>query len=219
MRFTFEKYRSFINDGFNIIDELRCNKTDIVNKNDIILILSNSTGKRAPIRSPYYCYIKYIHVEIGQIVSSNDLMINLNIIESETSSDTFEAEIVNEDKGNSNAVEVLTGIAKIAAVGASIYYGGKFLSKRKDGKRRDKKLKEQQKINKEIKKEEHKNNVKIAKEYKKAKRAEANAEKYAAQERYKQNNKCPRCGGSGKVIYQSGGSDSCKQCFGFGYIS
>jgi len=220
MRFTFEKYQSFIEDGFNIIDEIRCKKTDIVNKNDIILVLANKTGKRAPIRSPYNCYIKYIHVEIGQIVSLNDFMINLDIIESNTSSEVYEAEIVNEDKSNSNAVEILIGIAKIAAVGAGIYYGGKFLSKRKDDKKRDKFLKKEREINKEIKKKEHKNNLKIAKENAKAKKAEAKAEEYAARERYKQNNKCPRCGGSRRFYYQSSGvSEQCKQCKGQGYIS
>lgn len=229
MRLTFEKYQSIISDGFNIIDEIRCKKSESVNKNDIILVLANATGKRAPVRSPYFCDIKYIHVEIGQIVSSNDLMINLNTIESNTSSETLEAEIIKEDSGNSKTVEVLSNIAKIAALGAGIYYGGKFLSKRKDNKIQDKRLKKEHKRNKEIRKEEnkrndeirkqeHKRNSEIVKQYKKAKEAEANREKYAAQERYKQNNKCPRCGGNGIVRYNSGRSEQCGQCWGKGYI-
>lgn len=230
MRLKFEQYHSIISNGFNIIDEIRSEKYDTLKKNDIIIVLANSLGKRSPVRAPYDCYVKNIDVEIGQIVNSNDFMINIDTAEYSTNSDTLEAEIIKEGSDNSKTTDVLSNIAKLAALGAGIYFGGKFLSKRKDNRSQDKRLKKEHKRNKEIRKEEdkrnseirkeeHKKNSEIVKQYKKAKQAEANAEKYASQERYKQNNKCVRCGGRGEIKYQGGGSDSCRQCSGTGVIN
>lgn len=233
-RITVKISNSYVQNGINTVDEIIVKRNSFLNKGDVVILISSKdNGHLEKIVSPANGYINEIHVTKGSVLNAGDPLFSLSF-KSEQEANPDSKGISNDDTTPDNqssefgdsALKILGGIGKVAALGAGLYFGGKVISgankrhkERKQKKADVKREKENHKRREKERKEDFERNKEIAKSIEKASKENAKAEQYAMQERYKQNNKCPRCGGRKYIEYQgSGAVETCRQCNGKGYI-